>query len=417
MGRVFHEYVYNVRKFSPPARLYLVVSTLQGIGGGIFQLFFNFYIISLGYREDFLGVLISIPSLVALVVALFAGYLSDLIGRKRAFFGGGALMVFSQLIMLLVPTPLMLVLSRVLSGLGNSLFSVTASPFLMEQSTESERTYLFSFNSGISTVSSFAGNFVGGMLPAFFALRLGVSPQSSSAYAWSMGMTTVLMGLSLIPLVFLRSDGRRADRKPAMPFRSAWEQRGIMTKLLLPSLIISVGAGLLIPFMNLFFRSRFTMSDGAIGQLFGFGALGMGIAFLVAPVLAERWGKARMVVITQGLSVPFLIILGFVPNLPLAILAYLVRMALMNLSSPVYQTLVMEEVDENSRGMAASLYSMIWNFGRAISPSVSGPIQVAYGFNPIFVATIVMYALSVYLLYIWFVRGRTRPAPAWQLEG
>jgi MFS family permease len=311
----------------------------------------------------------------------------------------------------------MLILSRVLSGLGNSLFSVTASPFLMEQSTESERTYLFSFNSGISTVSSFAGNFVGGMLPAFFALRLGVSPQSSSAYAWSMGVTTVLMGLSLIPLVFLRSDGRRADRKPAMPFRSAWEQRGIMTKLLLPSLIISVGAGLLIPFMNLFFRSRFMMSDGAIGQLFGFGALGMGIAFLVAPVLAERWGKARMVVITQGLSVPFLIILGFVPNLPLAILAYLVRMALMNLSSPVYQTLVMEEVDENSRGMAASLYSMIWNFGRAISPSVSGPIQVAYGFNPIFVATIVMYALSVYLLYIWFVRGRTRPAPTWQLEG
>ncbi|MBN1262345.1 MAG: MFS transporter, partial [Anaerolineae bacterium] len=153
-----------------------------------------------------------------------------------------------------------------------------------------------------------------------------------------------------------------------------------------------------------FFRFRFALPDDVIGNLFGFGSLGMGLATLIAPVLAENWGKAKTVVITQGLSIPFLIILGFVPSLPLAIVSFLMRMALMNLAGPVYQTMVMEEADEHSRGMAASLYSMIWNLGRAVSPSVSGPIQEVYGFDPVFITTIVTYALSVYLVYHWFVR-------------
>lgn len=406
--KTFRAYMGNVARFSPQARLYLLVSTLQGIGGGIFQLFFNFYILSLGYREDFVGMLISIPALTALLFAFIAGYISDVIGRKQTFILGGALSVISQLLMLLYPTQGMLIFSRVLAGIGSSFFSIASAPFLMEHSTEAERTYLFSFNSGISTVSSFMGNFVGGALPLFFALRFGVSETSSVAYAWSMGVTTLLMGVSLIPLFWLKPAPLASGQRPAAaaPLRALWEHRGVMTRLLLPTLIISLGAGLLIPFMNIFFRNHFALSDAAIGQLFGFGSLGMGIAFLVAPVLAEKWGKARTVVITQGLSIPFLIIMGFVPYLPLVILAYFVRMALMNLSSPVYQTMVMEEANEESRGMAASLYSMIWSSGRALSPSISGPIQVAYGFNPIFTATIVSYAVSVALVWAWFVRGR-----------
>jgi hypothetical protein len=47
---------------------------------------------------------------------------------------------------------------------------------------------------------------------------------------------------------------------------------------------------------------------------------------------------------------------------------------------------------------------MIWNFGRAVTPSISGPIQEAYGFSPVFITTILSYALSVYLVYRWFVR-------------
>jgi len=88
------------------------------------------------------------------------------------------------------------------------------------------------------------------------------------------------------------------------------------------------------------------------------------------------------------------------------------RMALMNLSGPVYQTMVMEESDESTRTTAASLYNMIWSMGRAISPSISGPIQQVYGFDPVFGLTIGSYAISVYMVYRWFVWRRPRAIPA-----
>ncbi len=403
--KTLREYIANVQKFSSQAQRYLVVTMLLGIGGGVFQLFFNFYILSLGYEEDFLGLLISVPSLMALVVALFAGYISDLIGRKQSFVLGSLISTLAQGGMLLWPTRGMLLLTGALRGVGNSIFGVATAPFLMEHSTESERTHLFSFSSGIATMSSFLGNFVGGSLPLFFSGVLDVRPTSSTAYAWSLGLTLLLNLVALIPLLRLRVEEKTLAQNPLDPFRTLWESRGPMARLLLPSLIISLGAGMLIPFMNVFFRFRYQLPDDVIGNLFGFGSLGMGAAILLAPVLAERWGKPKTVVITQGLSIPFMIVLGFIPSVFLAQVAFLARMALMNLSGPVYNTMVMEEADESSRGVAASLYSMIWSSGRAISPAISGPIQKLYGFDPVFIITIVAYGVSVYMVYRWFVRG------------
>ncbi|MGC9358583.1 MAG: MFS transporter, partial [Anaerolineae bacterium] len=258
-------YIENVRRFSPEARLYLMAQMIQGISWGVFRLFFNFYVLSLGYRRDFLGLLISLPSLTALVVALFAGYVSDLIGRKRAFMLGVLLSAVAQLLMLVFTTRTGLVLTGVLRGIGMSLFNVTAAPFLMEHSTESERTHLFSFSSGITTTSSFVGNFLGGFLPAIFAVRLGVDSTSSTAYAWSLGTASLLGFITLIPFSRLDLAIRKLAEDPGAPFKALWKHRGPMTRLLLPSLILSLGAGMLMPFMNIFFRFRYDLSDRAIG--------------------------------------------------------------------------------------------------------------------------------------------------------
>ena len=44
----------------------------------------------------------------------------------------------------------------------------------------------------------------------------------------------------------------------------------------------------------------------------------------------------------------------------------------MNMSSPVYQTFIMEHVEPSARATVASLTSMAWNFGWAFSPTISG---------------------------------------------
>jgi MFS family permease len=181
-------------------------------------------------------------------------------------------------------------------------------------------------------------------------------------------------------------------------------------------LITSIGAGLIMPFMNVFFRVQYHQSDQVIGVLFAWGSLAMGLGLLAAPPLADRFGKIQIVVISQGLSIPFLILLGFSPLFWVSGLAYYIRVALMNMSSPVYQTFVMEQVEPSSRAMVASLVSMSWNFGWAISPTISGILQVRYGFGPPFMGTIILYVISVFLYwYFWWHKKETREGTAAEL--
>jgi len=158
------------------------------------------------------------------------------------------------------------------------------------------------------------------------------------------------------------------------------------------------------PFMNIFFRQVHGQSDSAIGTLFAFGSLAMGIGLLIAPPLAERYGKIQLVVVTQALSIPFLILLGFSPAYWLSASAYYIRVALMNMSSPVYQTFVMEKVEPSARATVASLVSMANSFGWAFSPTISGSIQVRYGFGPAFILTIILYAVSISMYWGFFWR-------------
>jgi MFS family permease len=171
---------------------------------------------------------------------------------------------------------------------------------------------------------------------------------------------------------------------------------------ILPMLLTSLGAGLIMPFMNVFFRVVHHQPDPVIGALFAWGSLAMGIGILVAPPLADRLGKIQIVVITQALSIPFLILLGFSPWFWAAAIAYYIRLALMNMGGPVYNAYVMEKVEPSARATVASLVSMSWNFGWAFSPTISGWLQVRYGFGPPFIGTIVLYTISVFLYWAFF---------------
>jgi MFS family permease len=361
----------------------------------------------LGFDEALLGSLITTSSMTALLAALPVGYLADILGRRNSLLIAGALTSGSILAMVVWPEQWMLYAMNVVSGLGQSLAAVTAAPFLMENSGEEERTYLFSFSSGLQMAMASVGNWVGGYLPTWVGISRDVSPTSSPAYGGALVVIGLTAALGLVPLVLLRLPRlERSERSLFAPFEYARKQPTLLGKLILPMLLTSIGAGLIMPFMNVFFRQVHGQPDPVIGSLFAWGSLAMGIGLLIAPPLAERVGKVQLVVITQGLSVPFLILLGFSPIFWVGALAYYVRLALMNMSTPVYQTFVMERVDPSARATVASLESMAWNFGWAFSPTISGILQVRYGFGPPFLGTIFLYTVSILLYWAFFLHKR-----------
>ncbi|HEB64246.1 MAG TPA: MFS transporter [Chloroflexi bacterium] len=417
MRDILKVYGERLRAFHPNARLYLLNVVLAGAALGVFRLLFNFYALSLGFDEALLGRLITVNNLTALLVALPVGYLADLLGRKRSLLLSALGMTLSIVGMVVWPSQAAFYAMNVLSGMSQSLGGVTMAPFLMENSGEEERTYLFSFSSGLQMASAFVGNWVGGYLPSWVGGFFGVSAVSSRAYGGALFLVGTVAALGAVPLLFLRTPRRsNAERSVFAPLSYAAKHPALLSRLILPMWITSIGAGLIMPFMNVFFREVHHQPDPVIGSLFAWGSLAMGVGLLVAPVLADRIGKIQLVVLSQAFSIPFLALLGFAPWFWLSAGAYYVRLALMNMSGPVYQTFVMEHVEADARATVASLVSMSWSFGWAFSPMVSGWLQVRYGFGPPFAGTLVLYTLAVFLYWAFFwPRGESaasRPLPA-----
>ncbi len=398
-------YIERIRMFSPNARLFLAHSVFMGVGMGVFQVLFNFYILSLNHNEALLGNLITTNHVTALAVALPMGYLADRMGRKNALMLSAFLYALGILVMLIWPVVPVFFAMNVFIGLAQSLSGITQSPFLMENSGEKERTYLFSLSFGLRQTAMFVGNWLGGYLPGWVGSIQQIDPMSSPAYAWALGLMGLLVLAGMLPLGLLNTrTSSENGHSMFLPLAYMRRYSGLFTRLILPSFITSFGAGLFMPFMNVFFRTVHNQSDQAIGTIFAWGSLAMGLGFVIAPAAADRMSKIQLVVFTQALSIPFMFLLGYSPWFWLVALAYYVRLMTMNMSTPVYQTFIMEHVAPEARATVASLSSMAWNFGRAFSPTISGYLQVHYGFGPVFAAAIVFYAVSVYLYWRFFLR-------------
>ena len=409
--RASRNYAARIRAFRPNARLYLLSVVITGAAMGVFRLLFNFYVLSLGFDEALLGRLITISSLTALLAALPMGYLADIFGRKSSLVLSGLLVSLSVFAMVLWPYQGVFYAMNVVSGIAQSLAAVTMAPFLMENSGDEERTYLFSISAGLQMAMASVGNWIGGYLPTWVSGLREVSPTSSTAYAGALLVIAILAGAGVIPLLFLRTRQLdKSERSVFAPLSYAYRNPGRLSKLILPMLLTSIGAGLIMPFMNVFFRVVHSQPDPVIGALFAWGSLAMGVGLLIAPPLADRMGKIQLVVVSQGLSIPFLIILGYSPWFWMSAAAYYVRLALMNMSGPVYQTFVMEQVETSARATVASLVSMSWNFGWAFSPMISGWLQVNYGFGLPYLGTILLYTVSVFLYWYFFLHHQPEKA-------
>jgi len=203
IARGLRGYAQNVRAFSRNASLYLVSTVISSAAFGVFRLLFNFYVLSLGYDEALVGNLVTTSSLTALIAAVPMGYLADILGRKISLIGGGLLTVTAITGMLVFPAPATFIAMNVLMRLGRSIAGVTMGQFLMENGGEKERTYLFSFSSGLSMAASSVGNWIGGLLPTWMAGLAGGDATSPEAYRLSLMVVVVTASLSGIPLLVM----------------------------------------------------------------------------------------------------------------------------------------------------------------------------------------------------------------------
>lgn len=407
-------YFEKTKQFTRNSKLVLLHSAFSGISFGVFRFLFNFYVLSLGseYDEAFIGTLQTAASFASIAMALPAAYLAERFSQKSVMIVTGLLSTLSFLGLVLFPFHLLLISFRMVAGVAMSVRQVAVAPFLMKNTSESERQWVFSFNFGLMTISSFVGNLLGGGLPTWLGGLFDAAPTDTLSYQLALGSMMVITILSIGPLSFIPKQKPTPKEDIEMPWVQLWQHGRHLSRFLFPQLIIGLGAGLMQPFMNIYFRNVYQKPDVPISMVFAIGGFAMAIAQFIGPLLTDKFGKIDTVIISQVLSVPFLLTLGIgawlVPSgrgdatvwFVIAGAAFIIRLALMNLSNPVYQTFVLEKVPRNVQALAMSLSSLVFQFGWFIMPQVSGWLQVrydAFGFVPIFGMVAIFYGTATVL--------------------
>lgn len=416
---VWRDYRDAVRSFSPPARQFLLAVLLAWTGQGVFQVLFNLYLLEGGYNEAFIGRAISLGGVGLAVTALPAGWLADRWGRRRCLILGGVLEGAGLLLRATVMAPAVIYGSSFLAGAGQSLIAIAAAPFLTEHSTPRERTHLFSAFFASELLAGVVGSLIGGWLPGVFReLPTGAQPTVFVAYRMTLTFGALLALASVLPLLRLRHvveapiEHVRMDSPPK-------ETRRIYP-IALNAFLIGIGAGLVIPFMNLYFATRFQCSSAQIGMFFSIAQICTAVAALLGPAIARRHGKLRTAIASQLLSLPFLVTLGAERHLGIAVVSFWCRASLMQASTPLLQAYVMEALPPSLRARATSLINLAWNIGWAASATLAGLAIQRFGYAVPFYITAGLYfcaAATFYLPFRKLPEGEYAAAPSKEVAG
>jgi MFS family permease len=404
-------------------------------------LMLNFYLQSLGHSQSVIGAINAASWLTVAIVGIPIGIVSDRVPRKAMLLLGTALAAIGAFGVALSSAALPLIAFTTLSGIGLAAIMTNTSPFLAEHSTAAQRTALFSLQAALSTATGFLGSLLGGYFPALVAGPLGLSPHDVLPLRITLGLVAVLQFVALIPLLLLRSDHLAAEEitdeaLPSAPVRPAevplgespaapptarsfgrrlqLESPTLFFRLLAPTIFIGLGAGLIMPYLNIFVRGKFRISFEGLGWLFALSSLMTAVGMLLQPLLAERIGKVRSVVLVQALSLPFLLMMGYAPYFPLVAVALLVRGMLMNMANPVYMAFCMDQLPRRERATFSGSAEVIWSLTWAVSSGISGWLRdllgFQRGFDVEFALMALLYFISTAMLYAFFGRRPERPA-------
>ncbi|RJF72389.1 MFS transporter [Deinococcus cavernae] len=400
-------------RFSRQIWLYLASAFAFGLSQAFMMLFLNFYLGALGLGTQWQGILNALPAITLALLSLPAVALARRISNANTLKLGGVFALVGTLIITLAPGATLIVLGALLQGAGAALTVVSSTPFMANNSSEKNRVTLFSLQSALMTGSGFVGNMIGGRIPEWYAAVNHVPAQGVDALRTALLVATGLQVLGLLPVLLLRPSGQ-----PQPVGRSfAVKDKRTMARLVLPNVLVGLGAGATIPFLNVFIEGKFDVDYASLGSLFAWTSLATAATALLQPLLVKKMGQIQAVLVVQASSLPFLAMLGFAPQLWMVTAAMFTRGALMNAAGPVYSAYAMSSLPEEDRQMYSAVNTIAWDLGWAASSILSGVVRgwLPFGaaFNLLFGWTLLMYLGSVVAIYLGLYRRSVRrPVPA-----
>jgi predicted MFS family arabinose efflux permease len=191
--------------------------------------------------------------------------------------------------------------------------------------------------------------------------------------------------------------------------RSEGHDWGLITRALIPTLIIAVGAGLTIPFITLFFSKVHKMSTSDISSVVVAGSILVAAGSVLVPKIKQEIGYKIAIPFTQSTAVAALVAMAtteFYAHMPIAVVIavifFLLRQPLMNIAGPMTSEIAMNYVGKRNQEITSTLTSAIWSGSWYIGSKfiVKQLLEAGWAYVNIFLITAALYAAGVIWYYI-----------------
>ena len=361
--------------------LLFVTRAIRMFGYGLLSVVLVLYLTALGMSAAEVGLLLALTLLGDAAVSLWLTTHADRIGRRRVLVAGAGLMLAAGFTFVATPIYAVLVVAAtigVISPSGNEV-----GPFLaVEQASLSQvvgnqnRTSLLAKYQLVGSFATAVGALAGGGI-AQLAIGGGASPAD--------GYRLVIVGYALAGIVLAVLFTRVSPRVevPASEVTDAairtrlglHKSQGVVLRLsMLFALDAFAGGFVIASFITLYFKDRFGVEPAALGALiFGANVLA-GFSALAAGPLARRFGLIRTMVFTHLPSNVLLLLVPFMPNLPLAAAVLLFRFSISQMDVPTRQSYTIAIVAPDERSAAAGVTGIARSLGVSVSPLIAAPL-------------------------------------------
>lgn len=343
---------------------------------GLLSVVLALYLSAAGFTEAQIGLLFTLTLIGDALISLWLTTSADRLGRKRTLILGALLMAGAGVAFILTRNIMLLVMAAVLGVISPSGNEI--GPFLsIEQASltqlipHARRTQVFAWYALAGSLATATGSLSGGWL-AQILQDSGWTPIES----YRLILISYAVGGFLLLLLFInltRSVEITPGQDDIKRILGLHRSRNVVLKLSSLFALDAFAGGLLVQSLIAYwFYVRFGVEPGVLGSIF-FGAnLLAGVSALLAIRLAERFGLINTMVFTHIPSNILLMLVPFMPTLPLAIGILLLRFSLSQMDVPTRQSYTMAVVAADERSAAAGVTGIARSVGASLSPVLTG---------------------------------------------
>lgn len=380
---------------------------IRAFADGFVSILLPLYLSHLGFSPLRIGVLSTATLVGSAAITLLVGLVAYRLPRRRLLIAATLVMAATGVGFAFVhefwPLLLIALVGTLNPSAGDvSVFLPLEQSLLPQTVSDRQRTDLFARYSLVASLSAAMGALFAGV-PDLVATHLPIS------------LDHALSGMFLLyALIALGSGALYRHLTPAIEPATAaqaaplQESKRIVYSLAALFSLDAFGGGFVVQsLLALWLFNRFHLSVSTAGTIFFWSGLFAAGSYLVAARLARRFGLVRTMVFTHLPANLFLVLVPFMPSLPLAVLFLLLRSMLSNMDVPVRNSYVMAVVTPAERPAAASMTSVPRSLASAGSPVLSGYLLGLSTFGwPLVIAGVLK---AIYDLVLLAMFARVRP--------